>query len=231
MRTLLSSLFAGSNNVRSTSSMKETASMICSNNMPRRGFGLRSLVAAVAVVCSLAAGQSARATDITFDLTQLPGQTSPQSLTSGGYTLLFTQIGYPVLTGHSGGLRVRSNQYFSISKTAGATDLIFKSYVVNSILNNNSSSFNLTGGTGTSNGNTLTANTTLDYNGSYSLVGSQTATYNPVNFRDANGPGPTEVFLGALTFTAVPEPSTYALGAIATGVMAAIARRRKARKG
>jgi hypothetical protein len=29
----------------------------------------------------------------------------------------------------------------------------------------------------------------------------------------------------------VPEPSTYALGAIATGVMAAIARRRKARKG
>jgi hypothetical protein len=30
---------------------------------------------------------------------------------------------------------------------------------------------------------------------------------------------------------AVPEPSTYALGAIASGVMAAIARRRKARKG
>ncbi len=29
----------------------------------------------------------------------------------------------------------------------------------------------------------------------------------------------------------VPEPSTYALGAIATGVMAAVARRRKARKG
>jgi hypothetical protein len=29
---------------------------------------------------------------------------------------------------------------------------------------------------------------------------------------------------------AVPEPSTYALGAIASGVMAAIARRRKARK-
>jgi hypothetical protein len=29
---------------------------------------------------------------------------------------------------------------------------------------------------------------------------------------------------------AVPEPSTYALAAIATGVMAAIARRRKARR-
>jgi hypothetical protein len=33
-----------------------------------------------------------------------------------------------------------------------------------------------------------------------------------------------------LAFQPVPEPSTYALGAIATGVMAAIARRRKARK-
>ena len=33
-----------------------------------------------------------------------------------------------------------------------------------------------------------------------------------------------------MTISAVPEPSTYALGAIATGVMAAVARRRKARK-
>jgi len=34
---------------------------------------------------------------------------------------------------------------------------------------------------------------------------------------------------GTITATAVPEPSTYALGVIATGVMAAVARRRKAR--
>ena len=40
-----------------------------------------------------------------------------------------------------------------------------------------------------------------------------------------------DVTFNALTFSTVPEPSTYALGAIATGVMAAIARRRKARKG
>ena len=33
------------------------------------------------------------------------------------------------------------------------------------------------------------------------------------------------------TPTAVPEPSTYALAAIASGVMAAVARRRKARMG
>jgi hypothetical protein len=33
---------------------------------------------------------------------------------------------------------------------------------------------------------------------------------------------------GTITAVAVPEPSTYALAAIATGVMAAVARRRKA---
>ena len=34
-----------------------------------------------------------------------------------------------------------------------------------------------------------------------------------------------------LVISSVPEPSTYALGAIATGVMAAIARRRKRLQG
>jgi outer membrane protein assembly factor BamB len=37
-------------------------------------------------------------------------------------------------------------------------------------------------------------------------------------------------FFGMSVPVAVPEPSTYALAAIATGVMAAIARRRKARR-
>ena len=206
--------------------------MIRSNNMPRRGFGLRSLVAAVAVVCSLAAGQSARATDITFDLTQLGGQTSPQSLTSGGYTLLFTLTGgFSNFDGMPGGVEFDSDATFSISKTAGATDLLFKSYTLSNVGNysgNTPLSFNLTGGTGTSTGNTFTANTTLNYNGNYSLVGSQTVTYNLVNFGSSTL---DNVTFNALTFSTVPEPSTYALGAIATGVMAAIARRRKARKG
>lgn len=37
-------------------------------------------------------------------------------------------------------------------------------------------------------------------------------------------------FNGVMVTTAVPEPSTYALGTIATGVMAVLARRRKARR-
>ncbi len=150
--------------------------MICSTHMPRRGFGIRSLVAAVAIVCSLAAGQQGRAVDITFDLTQLPGQSSPKSLTSGGYTLLFTQIGGfgNFFGGSPSGIEINSDQSFSISKTAGATDLIFKSYTLRNVgnLSGNTLSFNLTGGTGTSTGNTFTANSTLNYNGSYSLNGA-----------------------------------------------------------
>ena len=206
--------------------------MIRSNNMPRRGFGLRSLVAAVAVVCSLAAGQSARAVDVTFDLRQLVGELSPKSLTSGGYTLQFNLIGsgFGFSGTINGGVSVDANSTFSISKTAGATDLLFKSYTLKNVNNDssNSLSFNLTGGTGTSTGNTITAFTTLNYNGSYSLVGSQTVTYSMVNFGSTMD---DDVTFNALTFSTVPEPSTYALGAIATGVMAAIARRRKARKG
>ena len=204
--------------------------MIRSNNMPRRGFGLRSVVA---VVCSLVAGQSARATDITFDLTQLVGQSSPYSLTSGGYTLLFTLTGgFSNFDGMPGGVEFDSDATFSISKTAGATDLLFKSYTLSNVGNysgNTPLSFNLTGGTGTSTGNTFTANTTLNYNGNYSLVGSQTVTYSMVNFGDIGGDNDAVTF-NSLTFTAVPEPSTYALGAIASGVMAAVARRRKAHK-
>ncbi len=95
-------------------------------------------------------------------------------------------------------------------------------------LSGNTLSFNLTGGMWTSNGNTFTANTTLNYNGSYRLDGSQTVSYSMVNFGSSTF---DDVTFNALTFTVVPEPSTYALAAIATGVMAAIARRRKARKG
>jgi hypothetical protein len=230
MRNLLRSLFAGSNNVRSTSSMKENASMIRSTHTPRRGFGLRSLVAAVAVACSLAAVQQARAIDITFNLGSLSGQSSPQSLTSGGYTLLFTSTAGG-FSGNANAIDVDMNRTFSISKTAGATDLLFMSYTLRNVYNitGNTISFNLTGGTGTSNGNTFTANAINNYNGSYSLVGSQTVTYSLVNF-GSTGDRDTVDF-NSLTFSTVPEPSTYALGAIASGVMAAIARRRKARKG
>ena len=204
--------------------------MICSTHMPRRGFGLRSLVAAVAVVCSLAAGQQARAVDITFTLGSLPGQSSPASLTSGGYTLLFTSTSGSFL-GNANAIAVNMNRTFSISKTAGATDLLFMSYTLRAVSNKtgNTLSFNLTGGTGTSNGNTFTANAINNYNGSYSLVGSQTVTYSLVNF-GISGPDRDTVNFNSLTFSTVPEPSTYALGAIATGVMAAVARRRKARK-
>ena len=66
-------------------------------------------------------------------------------------------------------------------------------------------------------------------------VGSQTLfTINPADGTlsagiPISGPGLGSIFSGAGT-TVVPEPSTYALAAIGTGIMAAVARRRKARK-
>ena len=56
-------------------------------------------------------------------------------------------------------------------------------------------------------------------------VGTGVATAGPL----ITGTGLGTYFHGA-GIVPVPEPSTYALGVIATGVMAAVARRRKARK-
>lgn len=194
---------------------------------------LRLLVAAVAMICGIAAGQSARAIDITFDLTQIANGQSTSSLTSSGYTLLFTSIGGTFNSSAIyDGLGVDQNKTFSISKTAGATDLIFKSYTMGYVFSfsGNTISFDLSGGTGTSAGNSFTIFATSNYNGSYRLVGSQTVTYSQVNFSSPGGPFDDRVYFHYLTFSTVPEPSTYALGAIATGVMAFVARRRKARR-
>jgi len=74
----------------------------------------------------------------------------------------------------------------------------------------------------------------------YGLYGDGTSgaqklySINPTNgattfLTNVSGAGLGEYFYGA-GIASVPEPSTYALAAIATGVMAAVARRRKARK-
>ena len=84
--------------------------------------------------------------------------------------------------------------------------------------------FDLTGGTGTSTGNSLSSVGVFNYNGSYTIAPGQT-----VRFTSSSS-GVSNSQLKYMTFSTVPEPSTYALGAIATGVMAAVARRRKAAK-
>ena len=194
--------------------------MIRSSRLGRWALGLLVL---------LAGSASLPAVDITFDFRTLPSSVASASLTSGGYTLLVTSSVnslFPV-TGPFGGLYYNLDDFFSIKQTAGATDLIFKSYKTGAFdnLSGNSISFNLTGGTGTSNGNPFQFAATSNFNGSYLIGGSQVVTFNPINFGATNK---DQGYIQSLTFSTVPEPSTYALAAIATGVMAGIARRRKA---
>ena len=323
MRNLLSSLFAGSNNVRSTSSMKENASMIRSSHTPRRGFGLRSLVAAVAVVCSLAAGQQARAADI-YVLTNNDGTNSSGgnfgriNTTSGAYTSISSisqsltgltwrntnqqfyvtdntigAFGAPLRT-----LTTSGTLSSSLGNTTGAYGLAWraaddqlygmdfdypaKTFKINpttaaltnlksspgmesggspggrySIMNDvlyltwspysGGGRFGTIGYTATStysgiSTDSLYSNMGLANDGTtmYGIFGNGTAGQQQLYTIDVatggltagpmiTGTGLGTYFHGA-AIVPVPEPSTYALGAIATGVMAAVARRRKARK-
>ena len=186
------------------------------------------------LLVAFAGSATLRAADITFDLKQIAFNQTTSSLTSGGYTLLFTSSSGTFsgsTSPNTGGLKVSVLNTFSVQKTAGATDLIFKNYKLGNVDNytGNSLSFSLTGGTGTSNNNTFTALSTNNYNGSYSLAGSQSATFSLNGFGSDTGDDDS-VYFNTLTFSTVPEPSTYALMAIATGVMGVLARRRKATK-
>ena len=195
----------------------------------------RFRVSAVALaILACFAATSARAADITFDMTQIAFGNVSSSLTVSGYTLLFT-VTSGFLSGSAtpsstGGLSVDQNQTFTVQKTSGPSDLIFKNYRIGTIYNftGNTLTFDLTGGTGTSTGNSISASTTFNYNGSYSLVGSQTVTYSPVNF-GFNAIADKALF-NTLTFTPVPEPSTYVLGTIAASVVRLAARRRSRRE-
>jgi hypothetical protein len=190
---------------------------------------LRSIVAAVAMICGIAAGQNARAVDITFDFTSGVGGQLNFSKTASGYTLNFSNPSpFFVFGGTTDGLWIDSlvNQ-FQIALTGGpVTDaLLFKNYEVGSVPGGGAQPFTLTGGTGTSTNNSLATIGVFNFNGQFSIAQGQT-----VNF---SAPGTSALStIKRMTFTIVPvpEPSTYALGAIATGVMAFVARRRKAKR-
>lgn len=182
----------------------------------------------LAVVLTMTNSSLVQATDIVFDLT---GQTSPVtsfSLTNSGYTLTFSNpnIGnFQALGGN--GIEFGGGIFptvFNIQVSGGS--LMFKNYEVGAIFFGGLNPFTLTGGTGTSTGNLLDSTGVKAFNGPYSISTTQTVVFTTsqtaTSFANAQ--------IKNMTFSTVPEPSTYALGAIATGVMAAVARRRKARR-
>jgi len=190
-------------------------------------FQLRTIAAAVALL--FASSSFTRAVDITFDFSTLTTGQSSYTMTSGAYSLLLSN---PVNMGNAstfgtggGGMWVGTNSSapinagFSMQVTGGPLD--FKNYVIPFTSTTVSNNFSLTGGTGTSTGNLLNPTGTYNFNGSYRITPGDTVAFNAT----ISG----FVFMKSITFSTVtvPEPSTYALGVIATGVMAYVARRRR----
>ncbi len=103
--------------------------------------------------------------------------------------------------------------------------LDFKSYVINVASEGTVGTFSLSGGTGTSSDNVLDPAGTYAFNGSYSFAPSDTIV---LTSTFTSG---TVSQIKSITFsTPVPEPSTYELAAVSTGVIGLISRRCKARR-
>jgi hypothetical protein len=190
-------------------------------------FQLRTIAAAVALL--FASSSFTRAVDITFDFSTLTTGQSSYTMTSGAYSLLLSN---PVNMGFSSTFLITSNGMdfgigsitplnagFSMQVTGGPLD--FKNYDISFNPAGVPGSFSLTGGTGTSTGNLMNPAGTYNFNGSYRISPGDTVALNASVSKN--------IFMKSITFSTVtvPEPSTYALGVIATGVMAYVARRRR----
>lgn len=192
---------------------------------------LRMILAALAV--TLSAGSLVHATDITFNFALGVDNSTSFTQTVGGYTLTLsnpvgTKFGFDTNGMYIGDTGYPPNwalSQFDIQVTGGP--LVFLNYEVGFAYSTSPAfPFSLNGGTGTSSGNSLASVGVFNFNGSKLIAPGETVTF--------LSPGSTDMYgstIKAFTFSTVPEPSTYALGAIATGMMAAVARRRKSVKG
>ena len=236
--------------------------MIRSNNMPRRGFGIRSLVAALAVV--LMSGTMSQAIDLITPTGLNPGDSfrfifvsSSQVTRSSSLSTLQTTVtndasGYTYngqsvnwkLVGSQNSPRINAKDYIDGYNTNVPVYLVTGDKVANDLTTASGGLWSgsllhainagITGTTISSNiltGTNATGDLASSLGGSAPTWGnSDLTTGGWVNSGYTNS-GPFRVYGISENLTAtVPEPSTYALAAIATGVMAAVARRRRARK-
>ncbi len=184
---------------------------------------------ALGLLLAFAGSGMLQASDITFDLISGVEGTTSFSKTVLGYTLTFSNpTGSSTFGGYPFGMAIGDTgagglYAFNIQVTGGA--LNFKSYEVGLTDPQSAKPFDLSGGNGSSTGNSLSTVGVFNYNGSMLIAPGDTVLF--------NSPGTNEnVFstIKSMTFSSVPEPSTYALATIATGVMGVLARRRKASK-
>jgi len=183
---------------------------------------LLSPLAALAILVS-AFGPTARAVNITFDFTTGVDETTTFTQTVAGYTLTlsnpvgtkFNFAATGMIIGDTGYPPNWALSQFDIQVTGGP--LVFLNYEVGFARSTSPAfPFDLNGGTGTSTGNSLASVGVFNFNGSKLIAPGDTVTFLSA--------GTTDMYdstIKKFTFSTVPEPSTYALGAIATGVMAA----------
>ena len=189
------------------------------------------LAMGLGLLIGLVGSAPVRASDITFDLTSGVNGQSTFSKTVSGITLTFLNpnIG-PNFKGDSDGLGlgnagsfmgVNTTTSFQLQVTGGTVQ--FKSYLI-TYSDTTSATFSLSGGSGTSTNNPFNTTGTFTANGNWSLASGETGTLTAGPFA-----GIELGQLKSMTFSTVPvpEPSTYALAAIATGVLGAVARRRQ----
>jgi len=178
-------------------------------------------------------GMAYRPTDNTlyaYDYTNdTTGKISP---TAGGWSNLNTSPGISVAAPVGGRYSIHNDTIYLAADRSGGNGQI------GAMGFTNTSTFSQIGS------NSLYVNMVLASDGTtlYGLYGNGTSgnqklySINPTDgvttfLTNVSGTGLGTYFYGASIVTVpVPEPSTYALAAIATGVMAAVARRRKARK-
>jgi hypothetical protein len=247
-------MFAGFKSVRHTFSQKENTSMIRASRLGQMALGLLALVSAAAIPSVHAAvlyeNQTGSITTFAYaDVTQGNIGGIALSVGSTGYILdAFTFVPVGDATGTFNATvelyALDSNNEPIGSAIASEIQSIVFSEILNATV---SDQFKVT-----------PANPSvwrLEANNSYALLVTATGTGNGVAFGDPIGNSPDMTgagmtFLGSIgspgdgtwtvttnytpwaqitgTAIPVPEPSTYALAAIATSVMAALARRRKA---
>lgn len=194
-------------------------------------------LSAVLVMLLLCASSNLRATDITFIFGSAENELSVITKTDApsGVTLtLLNPSDRTTFRADNDGLGVGLQASF----ISGADLLSFQLQVTGGMITLKSYSlgyvnagatgatFSMSGGSGSSSGNSLASTGSFSANGNWSLTPSQTGTLTATGFGTS---GLAQFKSMTFAVTPVPEPCTYALGATAAGVMVFATRRRKSR--
>ncbi len=165
-----------------------------------------------------------QASPITFDLTSGVNALSNFSKTVSGVTLNFLNpSARTAFRGDSDGLAVGSQSVFitdadltSFQITAVGATLQFTGYKIT--FTDGSGAFSLSGGSGSSNQNSLASTGVFSANGNWMLAPGQTGTLTATGFSGTNAAQFNQLTFNATT-AAVPEPSTLALFFIGAGAL------------